>query len=157
MPHVGAGLQPGVRRIPFIIGIVLEMPKESRATIDGMPSQDVAVPTLLQPLQTKFSPTRLDVALNKVVYTRVMEMSESVERTALRLTVGDFLLSDRSRQNSLDKSVIYCYSILHISTPKERRTKPALSLFLRQQKTRCQRNLNQAKSTLVKVHLNKRL
>jgi hypothetical protein len=90
MPHVGAGLQPGVRRIPFIIGIVLEMPKESRATIDGMPSQDVAVPTLLQPLQTKFSPTRLDVALNKVVYTRVMEMSESVERTALRLTVGDF-------------------------------------------------------------------
>ena len=94
-----------------------------------MPSQDVAVPTLLQPLQTKFSPNRLDAALNKVAYTRVMEMSEPVKRTALRLTVGDFLLSDRSRQNSLDKSVIYWYSILHISMPKKRRTKPALSLF----------------------------
>src|SRR5229473_8207671 len=104
------------------------MPKESRTTIDAVSSQDVAVPTLLQPLQTQFSPTRLDVALNKVVHTRVMEMSESVKRTALRLTVGDFLLSDRSRQNSLDKSVIYWYSILRISMPRERRTKPALSL-----------------------------
>jgi hypothetical protein len=92
------------------------------------------IPILLQPLQTQFSPTRLDVALNKVVYTRVMEMSESVKRTALRLTVGDFLLSDRSRQNSLDKAVIYWYSIFNISMPKERRTKPALSLSLRPQK-----------------------
>ncbi len=122
-----------------------------------MPLQDPTVPTLLQPLQTKFSPARLDEALNKVVYARVMEMSESVERTALRLTVGDFLLSDRHPSKFTEQVSNLLVHYLTYIYAQRAPDQTGASLFLRPQKTRRQRNLNQAKSTPVKVHLNKRL